>query len=72
MVVFSAFSLVIDLAGQKAFTERTERHEADAKFFKRRQNLLLRLAPPQRIFALQSGDRLHGVNRLYNNKPAFS
>ena len=49
----------VDRAGEEALAQRAERHEADAEFFERRQDLLLRLAPPQRIFALQRRDRLH-------------
>ena len=55
------FRRLIDGAGEKAFAQRAERHEADAEIFQRRQDFLFRFAPPERIFALQRGDRLHGV-----------
>src|SRR6478672_3175447 len=40
--------LVVNRAGQKALAQRTERYEADAEFLERRENLALRLSPPQR------------------------
>src|SRR4249920_1136262 len=52
---------VVDLAGQKPLAERAERHEADAQLFQGRQDLLLRLAPPQGVLALQRGDWLDRV-----------
>ena len=48
-----------DRPGEKALAQRAERHEADSQFLKRGQHFLLRLAPPQRIFALQGCDRLY-------------
>ena len=51
----------LDRAGEKTLAQRAERHEADAELLERRQDLVLRLPPPQRIFALQRGDRLHRV-----------
>ena len=50
-----------DLAGQKTFAERRERHKADAQFFQHGKYLGLRLAPPHRVFALQRRDRLNGM-----------
>ena len=54
----------IDLAGEKSLAERTERDESDAQFFQRRQDLLFRLTPPQRVLALErrrlSGPRVPG------------
>ena len=38
---------IVDRAGQKAFAERAERHEADAQFLERRQDLALGLASPK-------------------------
>src|SRR4051794_5959707 len=49
---------LVDRACQEPLAERTEGHEADSKFFQKRQDLLFRLAPPQRIFALQGRHRL--------------
>ena len=53
----------VDRAGEKALAERAERDHANAEFFERRQNFVFRLARPQRILALQRGDRLHGRAR---------
>ena len=52
---------LVDLAGEEALAERAEGHEADAELLERRQQLLLRPAPPQRVLALDGRDRLHGV-----------
>src|SRR6185503_1965060 len=52
---------LVDGAREEALPERAERHEADAELLERRQDRLLRLAPPERIFALQGGDGLNGV-----------
>src|SRR5580704_2637836 len=57
--------IFVDRSGQKAFAERTERNEADAEFFERGDDFFLRLAEPQRVFALKRSDRLNGV-RLAN------
>ena len=51
-----------DGAGEKALAERAEWHQTDAQRCQRRQDFTLRLAPPQRIFALQRRDRLHRVS----------
>jgi MFS family permease len=52
---------LVDLAGQEAPAERAEGDEADAELLERRQDLLLRLPPEQRVLALQGGDALHRV-----------
>jgi hypothetical protein len=41
-----------DRAREESLPQRTEWDKADPKLLKRRQNLLLRLSPPQRILAL--------------------
>ena len=46
---------------KEALAERAERYEADAELDQGRQDLLLGLAPPQRVLALQRGDRPHRV-----------
>src|SRR5262249_42631318 len=43
----------VDGAGQKTFSQRTEWDEADTQFREGGNDLVFRLAPPQRIFALQ-------------------
>ena len=53
--------LLVDLPGEKALAERAERHEADAQFLERWQDLFLGLAPPQRVLALERRHRLDGV-----------
>src|SRR5271165_7305592 len=60
-VVLRERGLVVDRAGQETLSERAEGHEANAQFFERRKDLLFRLAPPQRVLALQRRDRLNGV-----------
>ncbi len=56
---------------RKPFPERAERHKPNAELFQRRQNLLLRLAPPQRIFALQRRHRLHRMRPPNTLRPRF-
>src|SRR6266567_1596030 len=53
--------VLVDRAREEALAQRAEGNEADAEFLKRRQDLLLGFAPPQRVFALDRGDRLDGV-----------
>ena len=55
--------VLVDSASEEAFPERAERDKANPQFLKRRQNLALRLSPPERIFALQCGDWLNGVSK---------
>ena len=52
---------LVDLPREEALAERAERHEADPELLEGRQDLLLRLAPPERVLALQGRDRLDGV-----------
>ena len=52
---------LVDLPGEEPPAQRAEGHEADAELLEDRQDLRLRLAPPQRIFALQRRDRLDRV-----------
>src|SRR5690606_13866674 len=52
----------LDGPGQEAFAQGTEGYEADPEFFQRWQDFRLRLAPPQRVFALQGSHRLHRVS----------
>src|SRR5262245_27067556 len=60
-VVWSERRLLVDGAGQKPSAERAEWHEANPQFRERRQNLALRLPPPERILALERRDRLNSV-----------
>src|SRR6185369_3718874 len=50
-----------DLAGEEALTERAEWNESDTELLECRQQLLFRAPPPQRVFALNCGDRLDQV-----------
>ena len=50
-----------DGAGQEAAAERGVRDESDAQLPQRRQDLGLEVPGPQRVLALQRGDRVHGV-----------
>src|SRR5207245_2240210 len=52
----------VDLAGEEAGAERAPRHEPDAELLAGGEDsVLLDVASPQRIFALNSRDRVDGV-----------
>jgi hypothetical protein len=51
----------LDAPGEEALAERAERNHADAKLFERRNDLVLGLARPERVLALQ---RRHGLHRV--------
>jgi hypothetical protein len=51
----------VDLAREEALAQRAVGDKADSEFLQRRDHFLLRSPPPQRVFALQSRDRLHRV-----------
>src|SRR6266481_851303 len=53
---------LVDRTREEALAERAERNEADPQFLKSWQNLLLRLSPPQRVFALEGSDGLNGMS----------
>lgn len=53
--------VLVDGAGEEALAQRAERDEADAEFLEHGNDRLFGLPPPQRVFALQCGDRLHRV-----------
>jgi hypothetical protein len=57
---------LVDLAGQEALAQRGERHESDAELLEEWQDFLLRLAVPERLFALECGDGLHGIRPPYS------
>src|SRR5437879_7096128 len=50
-----------DLASEEALTKRAKGNESDPEFFEGWQHLLFRASPPQRVFALNCGDRLDSV-----------
>ena len=59
---------VVDLSREKTFPKRAEGHQTDAQLLEGRQHLALGFSPPQRVLALQRGDRLDRVgatNRLH-------
>ena len=61
-VAFAELGVLVHRAGQEALAERAVGHEADAEFLARLEDAVgLRPARPQRILALQRGDRLHRV-----------
>ncbi len=51
----------LDLAGEEAAAERAVGDEADAQLAHGRQDLVLRVARPQRVLGLQRADRVHLV-----------
>ena len=53
--------LLVDFTRKEAFSERAKGHKSDSELFKRRNNLRLRLSPPEGVFALQGSDKLNGV-----------
>src|SRR3974390_2664173 len=52
---------LVDFAGEEAFTEGAEGDEADAELFESGKDLLFGRPVPERVLALQRGNRLHGV-----------
>src|SRR5205807_4993733 len=52
---------LVDPSREEALAERAEGNEADAELLEQRQDLVLGLAPPERVFALQRRDRLDRV-----------
>ena len=61
-VVVGERGVLVDRAGEEAFAERAEGHEADAEFFEGRQDVGLGAPPPQGVLALHGGDGLDGVS----------
>src|SRR6266849_6906582 len=53
--------IFVDLAREEALTKRAKWNESDPEFFEGWQQLLFRTSPPQRVFALNCGDRLDSV-----------
>ena len=56
-----------DFAREESLAQRTEGNEADPEFLECRQHFLFRISRPQRVLALDGGDRLDRVsatNRL--------
>src|SRR5690348_12331581 len=58
---FVELRVLIDRAGKESLTQRAEGNKADSEFFERGQNLSFGFSPPERIFALQRGNRLNFV-----------
>ena len=50
----------LELAGQESAAERAVGDEPDAELAHGRQDLVLRVAAPERVFRLERGDRVHG------------
>src|SRR6056297_3347307 len=51
-IVLSKYCILVHFSSEETFSQWTERHESDTEFFQHRKDLFLRLAPPQRVFAL--------------------
>ena len=60
-VVLAEVRAVVDGSREKALAQRAERHKADAQLLQGGQDGLFRFAPPQGVFALHCGHRLHGM-----------
>jgi len=71
IIAFGEIVPAADLAGQKAAAERTIRHEPDAQVLADRQYFFLDSALPQRIFRLQSGNRMGGMGLFQGCGPGF-
>ncbi len=54
----SSLGILVHLTGEESFPQRAIGNEADAKFLECRQHFLFGTSGPQRIFALDGGDRL--------------
>ena len=52
---------LVDNPGEEALAERAVGDEPDAELFAGGEDPLFRPAPPQRVLALDGGDRLHGI-----------
>ena len=52
---------LIDLAGKESPAQRAIGHEADTEVFERREDLGLRMSPPDRVFTLDRSDWLDSV-----------
>lgn len=61
----------VDRPGKKAFAQRAERHKAHAQLREHRKQLLLRLAPEHRIFALNGRQRQFGMSTADGLNPRF-
>ena len=48
----------VNRAGEEPLAERAEGDEADSELLERRQDRVLGLTPPERVLALEGGDRL--------------
>jgi hypothetical protein len=60
-VIAVKLRVLVDSSGQKALTQGAEGHQSDTQLFERGQNLLLGLAPPEGVLALQRSHRLNGM-----------
>src|ERR1700730_16177486 len=60
-VIAAERRVLADGAREETPTERAEGNQADPEFLERRQDLLLRFSPPQRVFALEGRHRLDCV-----------
>src|SRR5207248_6460390 len=63
--------VLVDLSGEEASSQRTKWNKANAHFLTCRQHFLLRLSPPQRIFALKCSHWLDCVCATQSLHPCF-
>ena len=61
----------VDRAREEAFAERAEGNHVDAKFFERRNDHVLGLACPERVFALKRRHWLHGMRAANGVRTGF-
>src|SRR5205814_2876411 len=62
---------LLDVSGEEAAAERRVGDKADAELAARRQDLVLDVARPQRIFGLQRGDRMDRGGALERLRPGL-
>src|SRR5439155_20888353 len=63
--------IFVHLSRAKASAQRTVRNKTDSQFLERRQQLVLRLSPPQRVLALDCCDRFHCVRATDRLRSGF-
>src|SRR4051812_18042130 len=68
---FVELSVLVNLSSQEPFSKRTERDKADTELLAGRQNFVLRLSPPQRVFILQSCNGLDRMRATYSLHSRF-
>lgn len=62
---------LVDAAGEEPFAEGTEGDETDAQLLEDSENLVLGLAPPQRVLALEGGNGLDSMGTANGRHAGF-